>query len=65
MFYRHDGDVDHGPVADDAEEGLQCVFEVDRGAAADYNCGDGSEGDEGNPRDAEGPGAKILRVKGE
>lgn len=42
MFYRYNSDVDNGPVADDTQEGLQCVMEVDGGTAANYNRGDKS-----------------------
>jgi hypothetical protein len=36
VLYGHDHDVDDGPVADDAEEGLECVFKVLGCTAADY-----------------------------
>lgn len=65
MFHRHNSDVDNGPVADDTQEGLQRVTEVDGSAAADYNRGDKSEGNEDDTGDAEHPGSKVLRVESE
>ena len=65
MFHHDNSDVDYGPVADDTQEGLQCVTEVDGGAAADYHRGDKSEGNENDSWDAEGPGTEVLRVQSE
>lgn len=65
MLDRYYGDVNHSPVADDAEEGLQCALEVHGRTAADYHGGDGAEGNQSYSWDAEGPGAEVLRVQRE
>lgn len=65
VFFDYHDQVNDGPISNDREEGLQCVFEESCSAATDRDGCNVAKGNKRNAWDTKCPGPKILRVNRE
>lgn len=62
MLLNDDNEMYNGPVSNDREEGLECVFKESSGTAADCDRGDEAKCDKGDARHTESPWTEVLSM---